>query len=141
MTKAWCKHTPETPCAYCQDKHDEHQWAMNISTRLHDYWLERKQHLAKIESQQAAVIKAAGMILTQDCTIASLRAQTMDQALLIGRMHNALTKIYTYRSDDPDWNMVMAIAGEIVEPMTVIPSTNAMNDILGPFGSPREDKP
>jgi hypothetical protein len=34
----------------------------------------------------------------------------------------ALRKIYTYRSDKPDWNMVMAIAGDIVEPVEAIPS-------------------
>lgn len=31
----------------------------------------------------------------------------------------ALRKIYEYRSDKPDWNMVMAIAGDVVEPMVV----------------------
>ncbi len=35
------------------------------------------------------------------------------------KYREALEKIYTYRSDDPDWNMVMAIAGDQVEPMDI----------------------
>jgi len=34
----------------------------------------------------------------------------------------ALRKIYEYRSDKPDWNMVMAIAGDVVEPMVAVVS-------------------
>lgn len=32
----------------------------------------------------------------------------------------ALTKIYNYRSDKPDWNMVMAIAGDVVDPQVMV---------------------
>lgn len=33
------------------------------------------------------------------------------------KLRAALEKIYNYRSDVPDWNMIMAIAGNIIEPM------------------------
>jgi len=41
----------------------------------------------------------------------------------IASLREALEKIYSYRSDKPDWNMVMAIAGDIVEPMEAAPSS------------------
>ncbi len=38
------------------------------------------------------------------------------------RLRGALEKIYAYRSDKPDWNMVMAIAEDAINPMVAIPS-------------------
>lgn len=35
-------------------------------------------------------------------------------------LEEALRKIYTYRSDAPDWNMVMAIAGDAIDPQDVV---------------------
>lgn len=32
----------------------------------------------------------------------------------------ALKKIYEYRSDAPDWNMVMAIAGDAIDPQEAV---------------------
>jgi len=49
-------------------------------------------------------------------------AELADAKAVIERLREALKKIYTYRSNEPDWNMVMAIAGDIVEPMEVVPS-------------------
>jgi hypothetical protein len=38
----------------------------------------------------------------------------------------ALRKIYNYRSDAPDWNMVMAIAGDIVDPQVLCHEGNSL---------------
>lgn len=51
--KAWCKHSPENPCNYCQDKHDEHQWCVNFASNVHEYWLERKRLLANAKKADA----------------------------------------------------------------------------------------
>lgn len=44
--KAWCKHTPESPCARCQDKHDEHEWIVSLDPFA--AWAERRRHLAEL---------------------------------------------------------------------------------------------
>jgi len=40
----------------------------------------------------------------------------------VARLRDALKKISEYRSNDPYFNMIIAIAGDIVEPMEVVPS-------------------
>lgn len=54
-----------------------------------------------------------------------LRRKNKELQERIKVLEEALHKIYTYRSDKPDWNMVMAIAGDIVNPMIAIPSKAA----------------
>ena len=41
------------------------------------------------------------------------------------KAEGALRKIYEYRSDEPDWNMIMAIAGDVVNPMEAVMSGTA----------------
>lgn len=38
----------------------------------------------------------------------------------LAEAREALRKIYEYRSDKPDWNMVMAIAGDVVDPQVAV---------------------
>lgn len=38
------------------------------------------------------------------------------------KLRTALEKIYNYRSDKPDWNMVMAIAEDAIAPKTIVMS-------------------
>lgn len=57
--------------------------------------------------------------------IDELRIDLLERRERIKVLEAALHKIYTYRSDKPDWNMVMAIAGDIVNPMIAIPSKAA----------------
>lgn len=38
----------------------------------------------------------------------------------IEELETALLKIYNYRSNVPDWNMVMAIAGDAIDPMDIV---------------------
>lgn len=58
-----------------------------------------------------------------------LAEQELDQARRENeRLREALKKIYTYRSDKPDWNMVMAIAEDAINPMVAVPSALAPQD-------------
>ena len=38
---------------------------------------------------------------------------------MVEKLTRALERIHAYRSDKPDWNMIMAIAGDAIEPMTL----------------------
>lgn len=55
LSQAWCKHTPDNPCAYCQDKHDEREWVVNFAMKFPDYWIERKRHLAELSRLRSLV--------------------------------------------------------------------------------------
>lgn len=64
QAKAWCKHTPATPCAYCQDKHDEHEWITTFAQDPHGRWLERKRAL-DLRAKLADVREALALAVQQ----------------------------------------------------------------------------
>lgn len=53
MSKAWCKHTPDNPCRYCQYKHDEHPF------QRYREWVRREGEIASLKSQLAAADQVA----------------------------------------------------------------------------------
>jgi len=65
-----------------------------------------------VDDSRDKLRQAAAEIELLNEQVAQLK-KDLDEALV------ALRKIYEYRSDKPDWNMVMAIAGDVVEPMLV----------------------
>ena len=52
--------------------------------------------------------------------VAAARTAMPELIAEVRRLREALQKIYDYRSDKPDWNLVMAIAGDIIEPMEIV---------------------
>lgn len=54
------------------------------------------------------------LLALQEQHIESLSARILE-------LESALRKIYEYRSNKPDWNMIMAIAGSAIAPCTLEP--------------------
>ena len=46
-------------------------------------------------------------------------------------LEKALTKIYNYRSDEPDWNMIMAIAHDAIDPREAVMSALKESEVKG----------
>ena len=80
----------------------------------------------KLEIALDALVKIAdcayshNSYATSEKAIAKIKAMPDETCCGCDEKFKALEKIYSYRSDKPDWNMVMAIAGDIVDPQELI---------------------
>ncbi len=95
MNTAFCKHkknSTDPACAFCQDKYDEHAWAVSFAVYVHEYWLERKNHVSDIASLRKE-LEAARRVVE---TVRKMKAE----ALIYERWYTFVTCEFGEEVDD-----------------------------------------
>jgi hypothetical protein len=108
MSKAWCKHTPDSPCPYCQDKHDEREWITTFAADPHGRWLERKRAVelrTMLEEANATIALANKELRQQYARVDELKAQLAKEAGEKSQVE------HPGDNESPQWRVKKAVAG------------------------------